>query len=99
MFGVISLGLSCVALGCAAVAVRPGERTGIEAQRLVDRYVDSAQSAQQIELQIVRDKAKVLRSRETDLRSRATWVWGGFAALALAAAALTLVFASETLRS
>ncbi|WP_146078899.1 MULTISPECIES: hypothetical protein [unclassified Rathayibacter] len=98
-FGVLALALACVSLTCAAVAVRPGKRRGIEAQRLVDRYIDSTQSASQVEQQMVRDKATVLRARETDLRARATWVWVGFAALALAAAALTLVFAAETLWS
>ncbi|NQX13720.1 hypothetical protein HQQ80_18995 [Microbacteriaceae bacterium VKM Ac-2855] len=97
VFGVVALALACAALTCAAVAVRPGKRLGIEAQRIVDRYVDSGQTAQQIEIQIVRDKATVLRTREADLRARATWVWVGFATLALAAAALTLVFAAETL--
>ncbi len=99
MFGVVALALACVALACAAVAVRPGKRCGIEAQRLVDRYVDSTQTAHQVELQLVRDKATVLRAREADLRARATWVWAGFATLAIAGAALTLVFAAETLGS
>jgi len=97
LFGVAALALACVALACAAVAVRPGKRPGIEAQRLVDRYVDSTQTANQIELQLVRDKATVLRDRETDLRARSTWVWVGFGTLAIATAALTLVFAAETL--
>ena len=96
-FGVVALALACVALICAAVAVRPGKRPGIEAQRLVDRYIDSSQSGLQIEIQIVRDKSAVLRERESDLRARATWVWIGFAILAVAVAALTLVFATETL--
>ncbi|WP_146168506.1 hypothetical protein [Rathayibacter caricis] len=98
-FGVLALVLACASLTCAAVALRPAGRPGIEAQRLVDRYVDSTQSASQVETQLVRDKAAVLSARETDLRARATWVWVGFAALALAVAALTLVFAAETLGS
>lgn len=96
-FGVAALALACVALACAAVAVRPGKRLGIEARRLVDRYVDSNFTALQIEAQIVEDKANVLRQRELDLRARASWVWGGFALLALAAAALAVVFAVEVL--
>ncbi len=96
-FGVAALGLACVALACAAVAVRPGKRLGIEARRLVDRYADSNLTAQQVETQIIEDKANVLRLRETDLSSRATWVWAGFASLALAAASLTVVFAVEVL--
>jgi len=50
-----------------------------------------------METQIVNDKAAVLAEREGDLRSRAAWVWAGFAALAFAAAALTLVFAAKIL--
>ncbi|MDL9980077.1 hypothetical protein [Microbacterium candidum] len=96
-FGVAALGLACVALACAAVAVRPGKRMGIQARRLVDRYADSTTSALQVESQIIEDKANALTQRESDLRSRAVWVWWGFAALALAAAALTVVFAVEVL--
>lgn len=94
-FGVVSLALACVALACAAVAVRPGQRLGISARRIVDRYVDSALPAVDVEAQIVEDKASALTSRESDLRARATWVWLGFATLALAAASLTVVFAIE----
>jgi len=96
-FGVTALALSCIALACAAVAVRPGKRMGILARRLVDRFADSAMTALQIESQIIEDKANVLLLREEDLRARATWVWIGFAALTLAAAALTVVFAAEVL--
>lgn len=96
-FGVAALALACIALGCAAVAVRPGKRLGIEARRLVDRYADSNFTALQIEAQIIEDKANVLRQREVDLRARASWVWVGFALLALAAAALAVVFAVEVL--
>lgn len=96
-FGVAALALSCAALACAAVAVRPGKRTGIQARRLVDRFSNSASSALQIEAQIIEDKASVLSLREDDLRARAVWVWCGFAALALAAASLTVVFAVEVL--
>lgn len=97
VLGVVALALACLALACAAVAVRPGKRMGIEARRLVDRYVDSTMSAMQMEIQIVGDKAAVLTQREHDLRSRAAWVWSGFAALAFASLALTIVFAAEIL--
>lgn len=97
VFGVAALGLACIALACAAVAVRPGKRMGIEARRLVDRYADSTLNALHVESQIIEDKANVLTQRESDLRARAVWVWSGFAALALAAAALTVVFAAEVL--
>lgn len=97
LFGVVALGLACLALACAAVAVRPGKRMGIQARRLVDRYVDSTMNALQVETQLVEDKANVLTQRESDLRARAVWVWVGFAALALAAAALTVVFAVEVM--
>lgn len=70
---------------------------GIQARRLVDRYVDSTMNALQVETQLVEDKANVLTQRESDLRARAVWVWVGFAALALAAAALTVVFAVEVM--
>ena len=96
-FGIAALALSCVALACAAVAVRPGKRLGIRARRLVDRYADTTMNALQIEAQIVEDKATVITEREADLRARAVWVWSGFAALAFAAAALTVVFAAEVL--
>lgn len=96
-FGVAALALACVALAAAAVAVRPGRRIGIQARRLVDRFADSTATAMQIEAQIIEDKANVLALREDDLRARAAWVWSGFAALALAAAALTVVFAAEVL--
>lgn len=94
-FGVIALGLACLALACAAVAVRPGQRLGLSARRIVDRYLDSTLSAADVEAQLVHDKAAAITSREGDLRARATWVWLGFAALALAAASLTIVFAIE----
>lgn len=97
VLGVVALALACVSLACAAVAVRPGKRRGLEARRLVDRYADSTATVLQMETQIVNDKAAVLAEREGDLRSRAAWVWAGFAALAFAAAALTLVFAAEIL--
>lgn len=96
-FGVVALALACIALFCAAVAVRPGKRMGIEARRLVDRYADSGMNALQVETQLIEDKANVLTHREADLRNRAVWVWAGFAALAFAAAALTVVFAVEVL--
>lgn len=97
VFGVVALGLACVALACAAVAVRPGKRLGLEARRLVDRYADATVSALQVESQLLEDKARVLVHRETDLRARAVWVWVGFGSLALAAGALTVVFALEVL--
>lgn len=97
VFGVAALALACVALACAAVAVRPGKRMGIQARRLVDRFSDSTMTALQIESLIIEDKANVLALREEDLRARAVWVWCGFAALALAAASLTVVFAAEVL--
>lgn len=96
-FGVVALALACIALFCAAVAVRPGKRMGIEARRLVDRYADSGMNALQVEMQLIEDKANVLTHREADLRDRAVWVWAGFAALAFAATALTVVFAIEVL--
>ncbi|MBD8519181.1 hypothetical protein [Plantibacter sp. CFBP 8804] len=98
-FGVAALALACIALTCSAVAVRPGKRLGIEAQRIADLFLDSSQAALQIEGQLARDKATTLKARELDLRSRATWVWVGFGALALATASLTVVFTAETLRS
>lgn len=97
ILGVAALALACAALACAAVAVRPGKRAGLQARRLVDRFSDSTATALQIEAQIIEDKASVLALREDDLRARAMWVWCGFAALALAAAALTVVFAMEVL--
>ncbi|NJI58606.1 hypothetical protein HCX50_04090 [Microbacterium oxydans] len=96
-FGVVALILAGVALASASVAVRPGKRVGIQARRLVDRYVDSAMSSLQVEERIVEDKASAIDLRETDLRARATWVWIGFAALALASASLTVVFTIEVL--
>ncbi|WP_156496076.1 hypothetical protein [Microbacterium sp. T32] len=96
-FGVAALALACVALACAAVAVRPGKRLGIQARRLVDRFVDSPFPAMQVESLILEDKANSLVQREEDLRGRAFCVWCGFAALAVAAASLTVVFAGEVL--
>lgn len=96
-FGVVALALSCVALACAAVAVRPGTRLGIQARRLVDRYADSTLSALAVEAQLIEDKAVSITQREADLRARAAWVWIGFAALAVAAAALAVVFGFEVL--
>lgn len=96
-FGVVALALACIALACAAVAVRPGMRLGIQARRLVDRYADSTMSALAVESQIVEDKAVVITQREADLRTRAAWVWIGFAALAVAAASLAVVFGFEVL--
>lgn len=95
--GVVALALAFVALACAAVAMLPGRRMGIQARRLVDRYLDSSMNALQVETQIVEDKTRAITERENDLRTRAVWVWSGFAALAMAAAALTIVFAIELL--
>ena len=96
-FGVIALALACAALASAAVAMRPGKRLGIQARRLVDRFADSSMNALRIEALIVEDKAATLSQREIDLRSRAVWVWSGFAALAFAAACLTVAFSAEVL--
>lgn len=97
VIGVIALGLSCLALACAAIALRPGKRIGIQARRLVDRHIDCQHSAAQVEEELIRDKATVLADRENDIANRGRWVWAGFGGVAIAALALSLVFSIEVL--
>lgn len=96
-YGVASLALSCLALACAAVALRPGKRPGIEARRLVDRHFDCDHSVAQVEAEIVRDKETVLTAIEHDIAGRGRWVWAGFGVLAVAALSLATVFSFELL--
>lgn len=95
--GVIALGFACVGLLCATVALRPGRRIGLVAQRLADAYLDSELSAASVEVQLVRRKADVISARESDLIARAQWVAAGSIALLVSVAALTIVFATQIL--
>ncbi len=95
--GVIALALACVALGCAAIALRPGKRVGIEARRLVDRHLDCDHTSAHVEEELVRDKATVLAAHELDIGSRGRWVWAGFGGVAASAVSLTVVFGLEVL--
>lgn len=96
-FGVSSLALACLAMACAAVALRPGRRPGIEARRLVDRHLDCDHSAAFVEVELVRDKEAVLTGIEHDIAARGQWVWAGFGMLAAAAASLAVAFSFELL--
>ncbi len=96
-FGVASLVLACLAMACAAVALRPGKRPGIEARRLVDRHLDCTHTAAFVEAELVRDKETVLTAIERDIANRGRWVWAGFGVLAAAAASLAVVFSVELL--
>jgi hypothetical protein len=95
--GAIALLLACVGLSCAAVALRPGKRFGLVAQRLTDRYLDTTSSALAIEEAILREKSTIISRREDDLGARANWVLRGFGALILSAVALTVVFTVQLL--
>jgi len=97
VFGVATLGLACIALAGAAIALRPGKRIGIQARRLVDRHLDCQHSAAQVEEELVRDKATVLADREKDIADRGRWVWVGFSGVAIAALSLSVVFSIEVL--
>lgn len=97
VWGVAALVLATVALACAAVALRPGTRPGVEARRLIDRHLHCEHRDSDVEVELVRDKAEVLTAFERDIGGRSVWVWGGFGALALASASLVAVFAFETL--
>lgn len=94
-FGIASLVLSCAGLACAAVALRPGKRVGVQAQRLVDRHLDCQHSAAEVERELIQEKALALALREPDLRDRGRWTLAGFGSVALAAASLTAVFSFE----
>lgn len=96
-YGVASLALACGAMACAAIALRPGTRPGIEARRLVDQHLDCEHSAAYVEAEVVRDKETVLTAIERDIANRGRWVWAGFGMLAAAAAALAAVFGIELL--
>jgi hypothetical protein len=97
LIGVIALALACLSLVSAAIALRPGERTELLPQRLVDRYLDSTRNAMSVEREIVVDKSLVLVSRERDLEARAKWVSLGFILLIASTTALGTTFAIETL--
>jgi len=97
--GICALALASIGLLCAAVALRPGKRLGLQARRLVDQYLETTRTANSIEVDIVRDKANVLTAQEHDLRSRAHWVWGGFFSLAAGTILLTVVYAIEVIGS
>lgn len=96
-WGIASLTTASVALGIAAVALRPGSRPGLDARRLVDRHLHCDHHHTEVEFEIVRDKAEGLTAFESDIASRGRWVWGGFGALALSAISLAIVFGYETL--
>ncbi|GAD32903.1 hypothetical protein MTS1_00246 [Microbacterium sp. TS-1] len=72
---VVAMGLAVAGLLCAAVALRPGRRQGTTGRSLVDRFLDSTASVQQIEPILVREKAGYLTAREEDLRAGSLWVW------------------------
>ena len=95
--GVLALSLAGVALLCATVALRPGRRVGIVAQRLADNYLDSSVTAAALEQRLVRQKASAISSRESDLVARARWVQAGAAALVGSVAALLIVFSVQLL--
>lgn len=95
--GVVAMGLAVAGLLCAAVALRPGRRQGTTGRSLVDRFVDSTASVQQIEPILVREKAGHLAAREEDLRARSLWVWVGFIALGGSAILLAIIFTAELL--
>ncbi|MFJ2543040.1 hypothetical protein [Microbacterium sp. NPDC087589] len=95
IFGVVALGLGCIALLCATAASRPGKRLGLRAQRLVDTYADADVSGGQLLSAIVRQKADALEFREGDLSNRATWITAGFTVLVVSAAALTAVVSAQ----
>lgn len=97
VIGVCALVLASLAIFCAAAALRPGKRLGLQAQRLVDLYVDSTKSAAVVEAEIVRSKAQVVANHENDLRNRATWVWVGFILLGAGTISLSLVYALEVI--
>ncbi|ROS47939.1 hypothetical protein EDF50_3281 [Frigoribacterium sp. PhB24] len=97
VIGVCALVLASLAIFCAAAALRPGKRLGLQAQRLVDLYVDSTKSAAVVEAEIVRNKAQVVANHENDLRNRATWVWVGFILLGAGTISLSLVYALEVI--
>lgn len=96
-YGVASFALSCLALACAAVALLPGKRPGIEARRLVDRHFECDHSGAQVEAEIVRDKETVPNCDRTRHRQPRTLVWAGFGVLAVAALSLATVFSFELL--
>ena len=96
-FGIVALLLGCAGLVCAAVALRPGRRLGLVAQRLADSYIDTTRSALVIETELVRSKSKAIAHREGDLAARAGWVWAGFALLVLASVSLSAVFTAQLL--
>ena len=95
--GVCALALASLSLLCAAVALRPGKRPGLQAQRLVDLHLDTTRSADIVEIDIVRDKARVIAAQDIDLRSRASWVWSGFFSLAASTISLTVVYSIEVI--
>lgn len=97
VIGVCALVLASLAIFCAAAALRPGKRLGLQAQRLVDVYMDSTKSVRRIEAEIVRSKAQVIEAHENDLRNRATWVWAGIILLGAGTILLSIVYALEVI--
>jgi hypothetical protein len=95
--GVAALALACAGLLCATVALRPSRRAGFVAQRLADLYVDSQLSSSEVEVRLVRQKAKIIGLREVGLVARARWVSVGSVCLVVSAVALTIVFTAQLL--
>lgn len=93
--GLLTLALACVGLLSAAVALRPAKRVGLIAQRLADRYLDTSMASMEIEAILVREKADNISTREVELVGRARWVWGGFGALVVSAATLSVAFGMQ----
>jgi len=93
--GICALALASAGLLSAAMALRPGKRSGLDAQRLVDRYLDSTRMADSIERDLVVSKADSISALEPNLRNRAGWVTAGFFSLAASTILLTIVYAIE----
>lgn len=91
--GALPLVLAAAALACATIALRPGTRIGLSAQRLSDRFLDSTWSPVKVEWSIVRDKVASMTAREANLRQRARVTTAGFIVLLAAVMALVVTYA------
>lgn len=90
-----SMLLALVALGLAAIALRPQRRTDLSTSALVNMWLDSEQSTLAIEQSILREKARIFDAQEDALRARGRLVSNGFWFFLIGMAALGVEYVTQ----
>lgn len=87
--------LSGMGLLCAVLALRPTKLIGIDARRIVDKYLDSAIAPSELEQILVSSKAEVIANREVDIIARARLVSVGLVFLVASICALAVLVSAH----